>query len=221
MYKDTDDEIWKDIEGLEELYAVSTKGRVKNIKTGRILAGCYNNSGYKCIALKGKTYLIHRLIALAFIPNPDNLPQVDHVDENKRNNDISNLRWVSAADNIRHSIYKQCCKIKQLDKNGNLIKIWNSVHQIGRELGYDMSTIVKVCKCKQRSAFGYHWQYLDSSSQRVMNRALVAYKGDEYVGTFTNAVKASEELGLNYGSINLYLQGRLASLKGYTFKYVE
>ena len=86
MYKDTDDEIWREIKGFEGQYSVSNKGNVKNIKTNRILIGKDNNNGYRAVTLKGNDYNIHRLVALAFIPNPDNLPQVDHVDENKRNN---------------------------------------------------------------------------------------------------------------------------------------
>lgn len=221
MLENTDEEIWKDIEGLEGEYAVSSKGRVRNIRTGRIIDGAYNSRGYKQIKLKGKYYYIHRLVALAFIPNPNNLPQVNHIDERKDNNDVSNLEWCTASYNTNYSSHKCSCKIKQLTKDGELVKAWKSSMQIERETGYDQGYIIKCCKGKIRSAYGYRWEYANTESQRVINRPVIVHKGDEYIGTFTSATKASEALGLKYRSINCVLQGRLKSNKGYTFKYAE
>lgn len=214
-----DKEIWKEISGFEGEYAISSKGRVKNLKTGRILVANDNGAGYRRITLKGKHYSIHRLVALAFIPNPDNLPQVNHIDERKDNNDVSNLEWCSKSYNVNYSSHKQSCKIKQLDKDGNLIRTWDSFHQIERELGYVRPPIIRVCKCKQRSAYNFRWEYMDLSSQKIMNRPIIAYKGSEYIGTFASAKKASEALDLKYINIIHCLRGRQASTKGYTFSY--
>ena len=95
-------EIWKDIEGLEGLYQVSTKGRVRSLrgKNIKILKQSSTTSGYLFIRLFYKTYYVHRLVANAFIPNPNNLSDVDHIDNNKKNNNISNLQWLSHRDNI-------------------------------------------------------------------------------------------------------------------------
>ena len=221
MLEDTDDEIWRDIEGFEELYAVSTKGRVKNIKTNRILIGSYDSNGYRKVTINGKNYNIHRLLALAFIPNPDKLPEVDHLDEVKTNNNVSNLRWVSKSENTRHSAHQYSCKIKQLDKDGNLIRIWPSVNQIEHELGYSTHPIRNVLKGKQQYSYGYQWQYLDPSSQRIYNRQVIVYKGSEYIGTFTNARKAAEVLGLCHVSVYNCLKGRKATTHGYSFKYAS
>lgn len=217
--EDTDVEIWKDIKGFEGLYAVSSKGNVKNIRSGRILDGYYNHYGYRLVFLKDKQYTVHRLVALTFLDNPNNLPQVDHRDENKRNNDVSNLRWVTASENTRNSSHKYSCKVKQLDKNGNLIKIWPSLKQIERELGYSRSRIRMVCTGKRRSAYNFRWEYLDSSSQRIVNRQVIAYKGTEFIGEFANAVKAAEALGLKYKCVHACLKGLHASNKGFTFTY--
>lgn len=220
-FKNTDEEIWKEISGFEGEYAISTKGRVKNIKTNRILGDRYGSNGYKQIFLKHKNYSVHKLVALAFIPNPNNLPYINHIDEDKTNNNVGNLAWCTASENVKHSIYKQCCKVKQIDKDGNLIKIWDSIHEVNRELGYTRQAITKVCKGRQRYAYGYKWLYVDLNSQRVMNRPVIVFKGDDYIGTFASVTKVSEALGLRYHSIKCCLQGRHATLKGYTFKYAE
>ena len=221
MLENTDEEIWKDIEGLEGEYAISNKGNVKNLKTGRILGERYGNHGYRFVNLKGKEYTVHRLVALAFIPNPNNLPQVNHIDEKKNNNNVSNLEWCSASYNTNYSIYKCSCKIKQLTKDSELVKTWESSWQIERETGYDQGNIIKCCRGKIRSAYGYRWEYANTESQRVINRPVIAFKGGKQIGEFANARKASEALGLKYLSVYQCLNGRLKSNKGYTFKYAE
>jgi len=114
------EEIWKDIEGFEGLYQVSNMGNVRtfykqeiDINTGRfykivsdtpiLLKQNNDRYGYRCLNLckdnKRKKYLIHRLVALAFIPNPENKPFIDHIDNNSLNNHISNLRWATFSEN--------------------------------------------------------------------------------------------------------------------------
>lgn len=91
---------WAKIEGFD--YFVSSDGQVKNSKTGRILKQTISTSGYLFVQLfdgKKNMKYVHRLVAEAFIPNLDNLPQVDHIDGNKHNNNVSNLRWLSVRDN--------------------------------------------------------------------------------------------------------------------------
>ena len=116
-------EIWKDIQGYEGLYQVSNLGRVKSLgrfiesrlkgvdkvwKAERILKTCKRTNGYIGVGLrknvKGKNFNIHRLVAIAFIPNPDNLPQIDHINADKTNNNVNNLRWVTAKENVRNPL---------------------------------------------------------------------------------------------------------------------
>ncbi len=107
-------EIWKDIQGYEGLYQVSNLGRVKSLVRGyywqkeRILKPCKHIKGYMLVSLskneKEKTFRLHRLVAIAFIPNPENLPQIDHINADKTNNSVNNLRWVTAKENIRNPL---------------------------------------------------------------------------------------------------------------------
>lgn len=100
-------EIWKDCKGYEGLYQVSNLGRVWNIKLQRYLKGSYDKDGYIRVNLtakngKVKTERVHRLVALVFLDNPNNYPQVNHKDENKGNNCVDNLEWCDAKYNINY-----------------------------------------------------------------------------------------------------------------------
>lgn len=132
-------EVWKDIVNYETLYQVSNHGNIKNLKTNRILKPTKQNTGYMFVTLSKpqqgrKTVSVHRLVATAFIPNPNNFPQVNHTDGNKENNHCSNLEWCDQSTNIRHALengliptvkseyiqrinefLKQCNDIKTLD----------------------------------------------------------------------------------------------------------
>lgn len=101
--------MWKDIQGWENLYEVSTDGNVRNKRNGNLIFGDVNNAGYRRIQLYAKNHnpekervFIHRLVATHFIPNPNSLPEVNHIDGNKLNNSIENLEWISRMDNELH-----------------------------------------------------------------------------------------------------------------------
>lgn len=104
------EEIWKDIEEYEGIYQVSNLGNVRNNKS-KIIKSRVTKSGYVIIDLnkegKKKTKYIHRLVAEAFIPNPDNKPCVDHLDTNKQNNEVDNLRWVNHSENMLNPLTRK------------------------------------------------------------------------------------------------------------------
>ena len=99
-------EDWKDIPGYEGLYVVSNNGRVMNVRSGRVLKVFDNYLGYKIVSLcrsgKQKTFSVHRLVAEAFIKNPDNLREVNHKDEDKSNNNVDNLEWCDRKYNVNY-----------------------------------------------------------------------------------------------------------------------
>lgn len=119
-------ELWKEIPGFEGRYEVSTRGRIRNYKTKRVLSTKRLRDGYPSIRLtkdkNRKNYYVHRLVALAFIPNPENKPCVDHIDRNRQNNSVNNLRWATYADNAvnrnnsSHGVKSLEQRVKELEE---------------------------------------------------------------------------------------------------------
>ena len=99
-------EAFRDIKGYENLYQISNKGNVRSLLTNKILIGGTDLQGYKIVTLrkdkKNHTKTVHRLVAQAFLPNPNKLPCVNHKDENKQNNVIDNLEWCSYSYNLNY-----------------------------------------------------------------------------------------------------------------------
>ena len=163
------EEIWKDIEGYEDLYQVSNMGRVKSLTRNIILKNQIVRNGYEGVVLSvnniRKGYYIHRLVATAFIPNPDNLPQVNHRDENPSNNRVDNLEWCDGKYNINYGtcIAKRARskskKVLQFKPDGTFIKEWKSTMDVQINLGFCHSYISECCRGKYAYAYGYIWKY--------------------------------------------------------------
>ncbi len=163
-------EEWRDIVGYEGIYAISNKGRVKNVTTGRILSPQDNGKGYFKIALsKGQSerkHYIHRLIAEAFIPNPLGKKEVNHIDSNPSNNTISNLEWVSSSENTKHAVYKGALHawgnkskpIEAIDIITGASKKFATISEAEREIG--SRHITDVLKGKRHQCKGYYFRYL-------------------------------------------------------------
>ena len=178
-------EIWKTIEDYPN-YMISSMGRVKSLgnnKTRKEKIRKLQNSkdGYLQIELwkngNGKKYQVHRLVAEAFIDNPNNNPEIDHINTNKTDNRVCNLRWVTPKENMSNPLTKNKMRknshlknkfgiehpkskpIIQFTLDGKLVRKWESAKEVKRDLGFDNSSITKCCIGKCKLAYGFIWKY--------------------------------------------------------------
>ena len=171
-------EIWKDIPNYKGLYQASNYGRIKSLgrydKFNRyikekILKIQIDKYGYARVSLSknGKVKLkqVHRLVAETFILNPDNLPEVNHKDENTLNNCVKNLEFCTSKYNTNYGnrnkkiSKKNSKKIIQYLENGNIVKVWNSLTEASKNLNIQVSHISSCCKGKRKKTGGYCWRF--------------------------------------------------------------
>lgn len=177
-----EEEEWRDIKGFEGLYQVSNLGNVKRLKSywckkERIVKQSPNNQGYLRLTLCKNNVKypkrVHRLVAEAFLPNPDNLPQVNHKDENKLNNRVDNLEWCTAQYNINYgtcvqrTAEKNRIKVNQYTKNMEFIREWHSITDAAHSFNAKCGNISKCCKHRLPQAYGYIWRYIDDPTQYI------------------------------------------------------
>lgn len=186
-------EEWKKIDGYDN-YSVSSEGRVRNDKTLRILKVGYNKDGYLNVKLwkngKEKNFLVHRLVAIMFLPNPENKPCVDHINCVRDDNRVENLRWSSQKDNCNNPLTRkrssEARKGKRTGKNNPMYgrtgenhpnskkvicvttgKIYGSINEAERQTGVKQGDIIRCCRGKRKTAgkdeYGNKliWMYLD------------------------------------------------------------
>lgn len=160
-------EEWRNIQGYEG-YQASNMGRVRNISKGNILKQ-YNRSRnklYKAVCIDRKMISVHRLVAQAFIPNPNNLPMVNHKDENPSNNCVENLEWCDAKYNnsygtrLKKISDKKSIPIISIDSNGNE-RYYKSAFNCNKITGFEFGNILKCCKGQRKTAHKHKWMFAD------------------------------------------------------------
>ena len=222
-------EIWKDIAGYENLYQVSSFGNIRSkdrtIKRnsnytgnlplkGRLLKPTINNAGYKRVSLcksgRQKSFFVHRLVATAFIDNPQGLPFVNHKDENKLNNHVSNLEWCTNEYNMSYgTVGERISKAKsrpvfQYDISGNFLCKYESITQASDITGLSISGISMCCRKQYHTYMGYVWRLEGDSFSLTQKQAKIVKKYDKnnnLISTYPSLRKAKESEGITVQKI--------------------
>ena len=255
-------ETWKEIEGYEGAYEVSTFGRVRSLDReyykcysdgkmqltkhrGRILKLRLNDKGYYVVTIvynhTVKTLLINRLVAKAFLPNPYNLPEVNHKDENPKNNHVDNLEWCDRLYNIRYGtgIERRMKplrrKIEQLTKDGRHVAYHLGVREICLVTGMDRRSIQRCLhnKPKFKTAYGYRWRfvYVDDSVQFDLEHSSALYdpqpctieqltKDGQHVAYFDTRTDAAKSVGCSLQNLCRAIAKPHQAAKGYRWRLV-
>lgn len=179
-------EEWRDIRGYEGLYQVSNYGRVRSLdrivkgvrngkevawhRKGEILNQTKNENEYNIVSIsKNNNKRVHVLVAEAFIPNPHGYTVVHHKNHNTQDNKVENLVWMSKEEHDalhqrdRAKAAKKTCskRVDQIDKiSGEVLRQWESVKEVKRELGYSNGIISECCNGKRKLANGFVWKYV-------------------------------------------------------------
>lgn len=170
-------EEWAQIKGYEGVYEVSNLGRVASIRGGKrkILKPSKPTGYFQVVLSKNnskRTYRVHRLVAEAFIPNPENLPVINHIDEVKTNNFVENLEWCTVKYNTNYgtglsrSVDGRSKEVVAYDQSGNIIHRFKSIKEAGRN-GFSSGHISSCCRGRRKSHRGLHWKYAETLEESI------------------------------------------------------
>lgn len=241
-------EVWKDIDGYEGLYQVSNMGRVKSLNyrhTGKekVLRLWKQTNGYDDVFLykngKGKTYSVHRLIANTFIPNPYNLPCINHKDENPSNNHVDNLEWCSYQYNntygtvIQRRTEKTGKTVYQYTLDGEFVAEYPSAREVQRLFDFNASNINNCCRGKIKTSNGFVWSYIildkttvkeklanNTRQNNKSSKQLYQYSLDGgLVKEWPSTNEVQRQLGFDCSHISACCRGKRKTAYGYKWSY--
>lgn len=200
--------IWKDIPGYEGIYKVSTEGKVKSFlvdKRGRPMCSKVGSHGYKVVNLwkdkKGKSFLVHRLVGQSFLEMDDGDTVINHKDNIRTNNNVSNLEWCTQKENLAHAEAIGVCDfsrmpVAQYSLKGKLMATWRSATEASKsfepllDTRHRNSKISSCAKGNRKTAYGYRWKYLTEFSKNTgIVQPIYDWRIGQTVGNFIRFVK--------------------------------
>lgn len=254
-----DGEEWRPVVGHEGRYEVSNYGRVKSIKRfnptvkrhygGKMLRMLTDKKGYYYVNLSRgvKSQSVHRIVAKAFLPNPNNLSDVNHKDETHTNNCVDNLEWCSHSYNMNYGTVKERCRalltnhpdtsrpVAQYDLQGNFLRVFPSLREVMRFYKTNSwKTICDVCKKRKgmHTSLGFQWRYADEGNDYTINiglpsrrwatekRKVYQYTKDmQFVREFNSTTEAALAVGKAPTNISEVCRGRRKTSGGYRWFY--
>lgn len=263
-------EVWKDIEGYEGLYQISNLGNVKSLDRtqiqkrgdlyynkkykGQIIKSHLTHRGYCAVGVtkhnRHKNFSVHRLVARAFIPNPENKPEVNHIDGNKQNNRVDNLEWNTSSENLKHAynnklktctkkhreVAKYQCKknfskkILQYNLNGEFLKEWDSITEASNFYNIPISGISQCCQGITKSAHKYIWRYKTPNFPLKISNYTKQYRYVPvlqynlqyvFIKEYKSLTDASQKTNINISYISDCIRGKRKTAGGYMWKIKE
>lgn len=242
------EEVWKDVVGYEGLFSVSNFGNIRNEKTGRVLKLYKNKRGYCLVSLyhkrnNRKTYRVHRLVAEAFIPNPNNYPYINHKDENPSNNRVDNLEWCTPQYNAtyghahekhmktildKYGKYHLKKTVLQYTLDGVFVKEYDSITEASEESGIPMNNISACCRNVNTQAKGFIFVFKGDEERAMRGTLNRPYRRKEvnqfdlngnFIRTWESASAAAKAVGVASTSIINCALGKRKSSRGFLWKY--
>lgn len=245
-------EVWKSINEYEGIYEVSNFGRVKRLAYDKTVCGgskqhCYERilkpqirkHGYLAVVLskecKSKSYLIHRLVAATFISNPNNLPQVNHKDENPSNNNVDNLEWCDQKYNSNYGTSKERISAKLKNgilskpveayyKDGTYYRDFPSAIEASRTLNLNVSGIISCCNGskKYKTCGNLQWKYKGSQKQIIDIRTWIVQldKDGVQIQAFDSITTASKRAGVSRTAIHNNISNKSKTAGGFIWKKI-
>lgn len=249
--------MWKKVPGYDD-YEASEDGQIRKISTQRIVKQSQNKVNHYMYAslswrdedgaLKRKNCLVHRIIATTFLPNPDGLPQVNHKDSNRVNNNISNLEWINVSDNLKHSFrdgrrFEACSRnasknfkewhektkkpIIQKTLDGDIVEIFSSVREAANKTKITYTNIGFAANGKRLTAGGYKWEFVDNKNQEPLVRKDKCVKVEQLsldgnlINIFNSIVDAAKATGCSERGISAVINGRNKTSGGFKWRRVS